>query len=598
MKYHRFYILLSLTAVLTSVMPISASADTDLQLYGAVHQTWLTPSPSNPGAEFSNAIAMDGDTLVVGARHDSVTVGVDPVYYAGAVYVYTRDGSIWNLQARLSASDAEAYDLFGSSVDIDNDTIIVGAVGSDGIDEEGEAAPEMGAAYVFTRSGDQWEQQAKIEPEDGYEDDNYGNAVAIVDERIIVGASAKDLNKKVDAGKVYSYYRSGTKWYPAQSVTSNTINQGDFFGSALDYDGQRLVVGAQAEGAGGAAYVFYRTGGTWTQEAKLEPDDDQRGDNFGASVAIDSETVVVGAPLSDPNQGQGEIVNAGAAYVYHKKANTWLEQAKLVSDDATVFDHFGQSVTIDDTTVVVGASTQDYYTIAKAGSAYVYERTSGEWDVQTKIISGAPYNDGDFGASLAIDDEMIVVGEPGTSTLFEVGSVHVYSLEPGVLPATGFAPGFEVNNTSHIEGQLSTMDTLQIEIPEIGIQTDIVGIAQEGNSWNVDWLTTAVGHLAGTAYPTHVGNTVIAGHINLPDGSDGPFVAVDQLQWGDEIIIHLDGSEFTYEVRNIYSTNPHDLNVLKKSDGYDWITLITCANFNAQDAIYTQRVIVEAVRVR
>lgn len=588
------------TLILTNVLSVMFSQPVfaDGEHYGAVHQTWLKPSPSNPGAEFGNELAMDGNTLVVGARHDSVTVGVDTIYQSGAAYVYVRDGNSWTLQARLAASDTDAYDLFGSSVAINNNTIIIGAVGSDGTDENDNAAPDMGAAYVFTRSGDQWEQQAKIEPEDGIEDDNFGNAVAIVSERVVVAASAKDFGDIEDAGKVYSYYRSGTKWYQAQSVAAPKTSKDSFFGSSLDYDGQRLVIGAQSENNNtGAAFVYYRVGSTWTQEAAISPESDHTGDNFGASVSIDGETIVIGAPFADPDLGSGEVTNAGAAYVFHKRPSGWYQQAKLLSEDAMSFDHFGRSVEIDDTTIVVGANSRDYYTILRSGAAHIYQRSAREWQFQSEIISGEPYNDADFGSSLALDDSLIIVGEPGTSTQFEAGTVHVYSLEVGILPNTGFNPNVQLE-TSLEQPQAGHSDQFEIEISKLNLQTSIIGVPRQDNTWDVNWLTTSVGLLDGTAYPAQVGNSVIAGHLNLPDGSQGPFADIDQLQWGDEIIVYMDGHELTYEVRQIYTTDPHDLGILEKSDGYEWLTLISCANFNEKNETYTKRIIVEAVRVK
>jgi LPXTG-site transpeptidase (sortase) family protein len=598
MRFHHQYILVTLAFLAATMIPVSAFADDGPAFYGAVHQTWIKPSPGNPGAEFGNIVAMDGDTLVVGARHDSVTVGVNPVYYAGAVYVYVLEDNTWSLQGRLRASDAQAYDLFGSSVDIDGDTLIVGAVGNDSIDENDEDAPDMGAVYIFTRSGDQWQQDTKIEPEDGIEGDNFGNAVSIVGSRIVVAASAKDIGLVPNAGKVYSYYLSGTKWLQSQSVSMSPVGLNSFFGSSLDYDGQRLVVGAQAVSDSGAVYVYYRVGSQWEEEAVIESMVDREGDNFGTSVSIDGQTIVVGAPFSNPNLGGRTITNAGAAYVFHKQGTSWDQEAMLVLENAAAFDHFGQSVSIDDTMIVVGASAQDYFTILRTGSAHVFERNAGEWELQTSIISGEPYMDADFGASLSIDDELIVIGEPGTSTQSQPGTVHLYSLEEGVLPATGFVPGIQAPASNLGQQVIASGQSIQIEIPELSLHTQVVGVQRQGNQWDVNWLTTTVGHLAGTAFPSHIGNTVIAGHVNLPDGSQGPFAAIDQLQWGDEIILQLEGNQLVYEVRSIYTTTPNDLEVLEKSDGYDWVTLITCTNFQEHSNSYSQRVIVEAVRTR
>jgi|GEM_PF-1413334 LPXTG-site transpeptidase (sortase) family protein len=582
---------------LTLALPLTALAESGVQPYGAVHQAWIDPSPSNPGIEYGNAIAMHGDTLVVGAQHDNATIGIDTIYYVGAVYVYVLEENTWVLQARLSPNDPESGDLFGSSVDISGDTLVVGAVGSDGTDDTGEYAPEMGAVYVFTRSGETWTQQAKIEPLDGLEDDNFGNAVSLIGERVVVGASSKDIGTTSNAGKVYSYYRNGSKWYAAQSITAPKIEKNATFGSSIDYDGARVVVGAQAEKDVGAAYVFYRTGSKWTLESTLDADDDQQGDNFGASVAIDGETIVVGAPFADPNLGFGDITNAGAAYIYRKAAGGWRQETKLVAENAATFSHFGRFVSTNNNRVVVGATGYSIGNILRAGSAYVYDRNGGEWPLQTQIFSADPYIDAGFGASITFDDEIIFIGEPGSDTVNRAGRVHIYALREGVLPETGFAP----NSMTELSQPPASVDTslgdLQISIPEISLQTEIVSIQRRANTWGVDWLTTSVGHLDGTAYPTHVGNTVLAGHVNLPDGSNGPFAAVDQLQWGDEIILRLDGVNYIYEIRSIYTTDPHNLDILEKNDGYDWLTLITCAEFDETSGIFRQRVVVETVLV-
>ncbi|MBL7163789.1 MAG: sortase [Anaerolineales bacterium] len=573
---------------------IQAQAKTSMPFYGAVGQTSLSPNPENPGAGFGNSVAISGDTLVIGARYDSVSAGSGLQYQSGAAYVYIREGNAWVQQARLAPDVPQAGDLFGSAVDIDQDTIVVGAVGNDSVDENGNDAPEMGAVYVFTRSDDIWRQGAKIEPEDGIEADYFGNAVAIVRERIVVGASGKDIGTTKDAGKVYSYYRSGTKWYQSQSITAPKPEKRDNFGSSLDLDGPRLVVGAPAEDKVGAAYIYYRTGSTWTQESKIEPDDDKTGDFFGSSVAVNGGIVVVGVPFADPDLGAGQVTNAGAAYVFKKKANRWELDEKLVPDRALAFDNFGDSVTTNGNSIVVGATGQAQYGMQRAGTAYSFERRNGDWELQTQIASVEPYSESSFGSSVAIDGDWILVGEPGVSP--KAGIIHIYSLEAGILPETGFAPGSainspQVNQDSHFLG------SLQINIPKISLQTQIVGAPRQANSWHVAWLSDQVGHLEGTPYPTHLGNSVIAGHINVPDGSTGPFADIDQLAWSDRILIHLNGDVYVFEVREVYRTTPDDLDVLTREDGYSWITLVTCDTFDPISHKYTFRTIVVAVRV-
>ncbi len=585
---------LTFLLVLTLFFPNPAIAGSGLKLYGAVHRAWLDPSPSNPGAEFGNAVAVSGDTLVVGARYDSVPLGKEPQSYSGAAYVYIKEGNNWVQQARLSPSTPKAGDLFGSAVAIDGDTIVVGAVGNDSIDENGDDAPEMGAVYIYTRSGDQWQQQAKIEPEDGVEADYFGNSVAIAGERIVVGASGKDLGNTSDAGKVYTYYRSRTQWYQSQSIMSPDPEANDNFGASLDIDGPRVVVGAPSDDKVGAAFIFYRIGSTWIQESKIEPDDDQSGDNFGASVSIEDEIVVVGAPFADPDLGAGQITNAGAAYVYRKRATTWLQDSKLVLANASAFDNFGESVTTSGNSIIVGATGQDYYNMLRVGSAHTFERNEDGWETQTQIFSATPYSDSNFGSSIAINGQLIVVGEPGTSS--KAGTIHIYSIEEGVLPETGFPASTATSPALVQSPKASYLDSLHLEIPEIGVSSQVVRIPRHENSWNVQWLTNQVGHLEGTTYPTHLGNSVIAGHINLPDGSSGPFAEIESLNWGDKIVVHLDGHRYIYEVREVFYASPNDVNILEKDKHYAWLTLITCKDYDPAKESFDQRTVVVAVR--
>ena len=589
----------SITFLLSFSLHQGTYAESSVLLYGAVHQTWIKPLPYNPGAEFGNSIAMDGNTVVVGARHDNTVYSGDTLYYLGAVYVYTLNNNIWSLQARLLPEDPEFGAMFGSSVDIFGDTVVIGATGSDSRDEDGATIMDMGAVYVFTRNGDKWEQQAKIKPQDGGEDDNFGNEVAIFGERIVVGAVSKDMGKARNTGKVYSFYRRGSKWYPTQSINPPSILENAAFGSSLDYDGQRLVVGAKSEVNSGAAYVFYRIGGTWIQEAKLEPDGDfnLKNDNFGASVSLDSHRIVVGAPFSDPDLGDGKVTNAGITYVYRKNAGSWKQEARLVLENAAVFDQFGESVTIEGNTIIVGASEQDYFGILRAGAAHVFKHEGDAWQLDTRVFSGAPYTNGAFGTDLILSDGVIIVSEPAVSTISHAGSIHVYRLQQGILPETGYPLKTHLN-AIHQTQHIPQGEGLQIEIPEIGTYARIVSAPHQGNTWNVQWLLEDVGYLEGSAYPTSIGNTVIAGHVNLPDGSVGPFARIDQLRWGDQILLHLNGGEYTYEVRNLFMTTPSDLNSLAKMEGYDWLTLITCSDYDIGTDDYSRRIILVAVRVK
>jgi LPXTG-site transpeptidase (sortase) family protein len=143
----------------------------------------------------------------------------------------------------------------------------------------------------------------------------------------------------------------------------------------------------------------------------------------------------------------------------------------------------------------------------------------------------------------------------------------------------------------------SQAGALWMDIPGLSIQADILAVPREGNGWDVSWLGNAVGYLESTAFPLWVGNTVISGHVTLPGGNPGPFSEIHKLRRGDQIIIHANGSAYTYEVRQVFQTSPTNLNVLNRSYDYDWLTLITCSRFDPEKETYKSRTVIVAVRI-
>jgi LPXTG-site transpeptidase (sortase) family protein len=138
---------------------------------------------------------------------------------------------------------------------------------------------------------------------------------------------------------------------------------------------------------------------------------------------------------------------------------------------------------------------------------------------------------------------------------------------------------------------------LWLDIPGLSVEASIVGVPREGNEWDVRWLGNAVGYLESTAFPLWNGNTVISGHVSLPGGNPGPFADLHKLKWGNQIFIHANGNAYKYEVREVFQTAPDNLNVLDRSNNYDWLTLITCSQYDPEFKIYKSRTVVVAVRI-
>ena len=250
-------------------------------------------------------MAVSGDTVVVGADlEDSSTTGVnstpnESATDAGAAYVFVRSGTTWSQQAYLKASNTGAGDYFGISVAVSGDTVIVGAIGEDssttGVNSTpNESAIYAGAAYVFVRSGTTWSQQAYLKASNTGAGDYFGLSVAVSGDTVIVGAPHEDSST------------TGVNSTPNESATD-----------------------------AGAAYVFVRSGTTWSQQAYLKASNTGAGDGFGWSAAVSGDMVVVGAYHEDssttgvnstPNES---ATDAGAAYVFVRSGTTWSQQAYL-----------------------------------------------------------------------------------------------------------------------------------------------------------------------------------------------------------------------------------------------------------------------------
>jgi hypothetical protein len=313
--------------------------------------------------------------------------------------------------AKVTASDRAAFDQLGWSVAVDGDTAVVGAPF-----DETAAGFDAGSAYVFVRSGTAWTQQAKLTPSAGADfEDHFGFSVAVDGDTAVVGAPL-DGTAGFRAGAAYVFVRSGTTWSQQAKLTAADAADNDNFGQSVAVAGDTAVVGAPADTTpagtqAGSAYVFVRSGTAWTQQAKLTAFDGAAFDNFGLSVAVAGDTAVVGRPSDETAPG----FNTGSAYVFVRSGTAWTQQAKLTASDGAAFDQLGWSVALAGDTAVVGAPFDD--TAAEdAGSAYVFVRSGTAWTQQAKLTAsdGAAFDN--FGRSVAVAGDRAVVGAPFDDT--------------------------------------------------------------------------------------------------------------------------------------------------------------------------------------
>jgi hypothetical protein len=320
-------------------------------------QAKLLPSDGAADHFFGLSVAVDGDTAVIGAPRDD-----DNGARSGSAYVFTRTGESWTEQSKLLPSDGADQDRFGWAVAVDGDTAVIGTRFDD---DNGE---NSGSAYVFVRTGGMWTEQAKLLPSDGAAGDDFGQYVALDGDAAVIGAEEDDDNGD-DSGSAYVFTRMGDVWSEQAKLLPSDGAAGDFFGTVA-VDGDTVLIGAWADddngNGSGSAYVFTRTDAVWTEEAKLTASDGTALDGFGSSVALDRDTAVIGADTNDDNG-----INSGSAYVFTRTAGVWTQQAKLLAADGVTGDHFGFRVAVDGDEALIGALS-DNDNGADSGSAYVF----------------------------------------------------------------------------------------------------------------------------------------------------------------------------------------------------------------------------------
>lgn len=378
----------------------------------------LGPEVTGDGASsdlLGFSVALHGETAVLGAQGDDAALGAN----VGSVYVFVRTGTNWSRQAKLEVEDGAAEDRLGWSVALDADTALFGT-------RRGDFS--QGIAYVFTRIGSNWSQQAELENEGGV-GDTLGASVALDGDTALVGAYLDDTTAGTDAGSASVFVRNGTNWSKQATLRAADGAGGDSFGYAVALDGDMALIGAyhdDLEGAGdvGSAYVFVRSGTNWSHQAKLVAGDGTYEDNFGKSVALNGDTALVGAHYHEADVGP----YTGSAYVFVREGTNWSQQARLEAADRSAYDWFGFSVALDGGTALVGAERDDTTAGTDVGSAYIFVRDGTNWSQRAKLEAGAGRDSDVFGDSVALDGDTALIGAAWDDTLAgsDAGSAHVF----------------------------------------------------------------------------------------------------------------------------------------------------------------------------
>ena len=381
--------------------------------------------------EFGVSVAMssDGNTAIVGAD----LVNTAPNGDNGAAYIFIRSGGTWVEQQKLTTSDRANTDLFGYAVDLsaDGNTAVITA-----LVEASTPNVNNGAAYVFTRSGGVWTEQQKLLASDRDSDEYFGRSASISSDgnTVLIGAANEDTTPNTENGAAYVFTRSGGVWTQQQKLTASDIAANELFGNSVDLsaDGNIAIIGANLAFTQdfGAAYIFTRSGGVWTQQQKLTASDRSTQDYFAASVSIsaDGSTALIGASSESTT-----VSFNGAAYVFINTGGTWTEQAKLLASDRASTDNFGWSVALsaDGNKALIGAKDEDTGFVDN-GAAYIFTRSGTTWTQQQKLVAFDANHSALFGYSVALSSngDMAFIGarDETTAPNSAQGAVYSYSL--------------------------------------------------------------------------------------------------------------------------------------------------------------------------
>lgn len=501
--------LVSFLSLSLPLSPLLASTE------GLNQEAYLKAHVPGSADGYGGQIAVSGRFAVVTASgEDSSTSGVNPgtdegALGSGAAYVYERVAGVWTFHSFLKASNTGADDAFGSSVAIDGDLIAIGAAGEDSNattingDESNNDAGNSGALYLFRLIGDTWVQEAYLKSSNSDAGDHFGSPVAIDGDTLVAGAT-NDEGPGTETGSAYVFVRSGGVWTEQARLNATAFGERDNFGSSVAISGDTIVVGATGEDGSatgvngvvdndgnnsGAAYVFSRSGTSWTQVAYLKASNTDPEDRFGNTVAISGNTIVVGSVNERGSVGginpvsNNDILRTGAVYVFVDIGAGWEPQATIKAAVPTVNDEFGHRVALRGDLLAVaawkesGSSTgidgdESADGAASSGAVYLFSREGSTW-TQARYLKASNAGSGDiFGTSLALSSEdagdLIVVGAgdedgsspgvngPENNSLANAGAAYAFAIPRPVI-------GVKLGSSS-LTGSTGTLNLGKVEV--------------------------------------------------------------------------------------------------------------------------------------
>ncbi len=457
--------------LLISALILLISFNLFAQTYTEVFKTIAFDRDTDDRLGYS--VDIDGNFAIVGCYGDDFGP-LDP--NMGSAYIFEKTGlEDWTFVQKINNSDQDDYDRFGWSVSINGNMAVIGAYLEDEDSSDENTLSKAGSAYIFQRGEDGvWTEMQKIVASDRAVDDEFGWSVDIYENTVIVGAhhEGHDVSGgayEFHAGSAYIFdLGEDGLWTQTQKIVGSDRaddhvypegrpdeeDLSDLFGGSVAIWGNYIVVGSHNHDYGpdgvetgylwnqGCAYVFEKTDGIWTEVEKIQSSIRKAWDRFGYAVDIDSNIVVVGVYSEDESEFEGaSLMNAGAAYIFERNlSGDWLQIQKLDASDRSTGDHFGRDIAISGNYLVIGAEQEDLNfegeeTLSNAGAAYIFEKDGvGVWSEIQKITASDRQSLDLMGESVGISEHSIIVGAwqqdfgtEGMDYIEDAGAAYIFS---------------------------------------------------------------------------------------------------------------------------------------------------------------------------
>jgi hypothetical protein len=397
-----------------------------------IQQTKVLPADGMSNDFFGNSCAIAGEHIIAGAYGDR-----DDGDFTGSAYFFDENQGgtgNWGLVTKKLPNNGAANDVFGTTIDGNDDFAFVGAQNED------VGGTDVGALYIYERMGTEWEQVSRFLPADITAGSKFGNGLAVAGDYLFVGATG-NLGK----GSVYVLKNVAGTWTQYAKLTASDGEASDYFGSPIYAEGDYVIIGALGDddrgSNSGAAYIFKNNAGTWTEQTKLTAYDGISLDSYGASVGISGDYAIVGSHQDDDNG-----INSGSLYVYKNIAGTWTFDVKLKPSDGAANDFFAKSAKISGN-YIIASSYADDDSGSSTGSVYFFYNNSGTWSQVQKVHSSEMAASQSFGFCVDIDGDYALAGSITSSAYLFYNNAGTWEQTSILRPldygiTSGFAKSF------------------------------------------------------------------------------------------------------------------------------------------------------------